>query len=138
MPFTDLSGTLRTADLPTRYAAAADDPGFDAQINRTMGEAMAVIGQGVGTPALVIRADPAFGLLGPVIAAPVTGQDALGLWDAVLAFARVPGTLELSRPRGGMPAIPNLRPVLCGDKTAMEPPDDPRRRKEGSPSYRPR
>jgi hypothetical protein len=132
--FTDLSGTLRSAGLPTRYAAAADDCRFDAQINRTMGEATAVIGKGVGTPSLVIRGDPPVGLLGPVLAAPVTGDEALGLWDAVLAFARVPGALEVSRPRGGLPAIPDLRPrPPRADRSPADPPLGDHRRRHAQP-----
>lgn len=105
-PFSDLSGTLRSAGLPTRYAAAADDPHFDAQISRTMGEVRAVIGRVVGTPSLVIRADPPVGLLGPVLKASVSGEEALSLWDAVLAFASVPAAASSGR---GGPSGPGGR-----------------------------
>jgi len=49
------------------------------------------------------------GFLGPVVAAPPTGAEALRLWDAVVALAAVPGVLELSRPRPPLPEIPGLR-----------------------------
>jgi mycothiol-dependent nitroreductase-like protein len=100
---------LVAAGLTPAYAAGADDASRDEQIRRSMAEAFAVIGQGVGTPALVVHRDPPVGLLGPVVASAPTGPDAARLWDAVLALATVPGVLELSRPRPPRPAVPGLR-----------------------------
>jgi hypothetical protein len=108
-PFQELEAALVGAGLPSTYAAAADDTSRDEHIRRAMAEAFAVIGQGVGTPALIVRCDPPVGLLGPVIASTPTGADAVRLWDAVLAFAAVPGVLELSRPRPQRPTVPGLR-----------------------------
>jgi 2-hydroxychromene-2-carboxylate isomerase len=108
-PMSDLASALCAAGIPTRYAAAADDESFDEPVRRTMAEAEAVIGEGVGTPAVVVREDPPFGVLGPVMSAPVTGDDAVRLWDAMIGFAAVPGALEFSRPRPGPPSIPGLR-----------------------------
>jgi DSBA-like thioredoxin domain len=108
-PFQDLEGALVAAGLPPAYAAAADDAGRDEHVHRSMAEAFAVIGEGVGTPALIVHRDPPVGLLGPVVASAPTGPDASRLWDAVLAFATVPGVLELSRPRPQRPTVPGLR-----------------------------
>ena len=108
-PFQDLAGALAAAGLPSTYVAAADDVAWDEPIRRSMAEAFAVIGQGVGTPALVVHRDPPVGVLGPVVASAPTGPDAARLWDAVLAFATVPGVLELSRPRPPRPTVPGLR-----------------------------
>lgn len=99
---------LAGLDLPDRVLAAADDPGVDAILRRSMTEVVAIVGQGIGTPALVVRTDPPGGLLGPVMTAPVTGDDALRLWDAVALFASLPALRELSRPRSGPPAIAGL------------------------------
>jgi hypothetical protein len=74
-----------------------------------MAEASAVVGEGVGTPALVLHLDPPVGLLGPVVSPPPTGAEAVRLWDAVVAFTTVPGVLELSRPRPPRPKVPGLR-----------------------------
>jgi hypothetical protein len=63
-----------------------------------MAEAFAAVGGVVGTPTMVLYRDPPVGFLGPVVAAPPTGADALRLWDALVALAAVPGVLELSRP----------------------------------------
>jgi hypothetical protein len=108
-PFQDLAGALAAAGLPSTYAAAADDAAWDQQIRRSMAEAFAVVGEGVGTPALVLQGDPPVGLLGPLVSAPPTRAEALRLWDAVVTFATVPAVLELSRPRPPRPTIPELR-----------------------------
>jgi len=107
-PFQDLEGALAAAGLPSTYAAAADDAAWDEPIRRSMAEAFAVVGEGVGTPTLVLHRDRPVGLLGPLVSAPPTGAEALRLWDAVVAFTTVPGVLELSRPRPPRPKIPEL------------------------------
>jgi 2-hydroxychromene-2-carboxylate isomerase len=108
-PFQDLTGALAAAGLPSTYAAAADDAAWDEPIRQSMAEASAVVGEGVGTPTLVLHRDRPVGLLGPLVSAPPTGAEALRLWDAVVAFATVPAVLELSRPRPPRPTIPGLR-----------------------------
>jgi len=108
-PFQDLAGALEATGLAPAYAAAADEAAWDEQIRRSMAEAFAVVGQGIGTPTLVLHLDPPVGLLGPLVSPPPTGTDALRLWDAVVAFATVPGVLELSRPRPLRPKVSGLR-----------------------------
>jgi hypothetical protein len=108
-PFQDLEGALVAAGLASAYAAAADEAARDKEIRRSMAEVFAVVGEGVGTPALVLHADPPVGLLGPVVSPPPTGAEAVRLWDAVVAFTTVPGVLELSRPRPQRPKVPGLR-----------------------------
>jgi hypothetical protein len=108
-PFQDLEGALAAAGLASSYAAAADEAAWDEEIRRSMAEAFAVVGEGVGTPALVLHHDPPVGLLGPVVSPPPAGAEAVRLWDAVVAFTAVPGVLELSRPRPQRPQVPGLR-----------------------------
>jgi hypothetical protein len=108
-PFQELEAAVVAAGLPPAYAAAADDVTKDEHIQQAMAEAFGVVGQGVGTPALVLHLDPPVGLLGPVIASTPTGAEAVRLWDAVLVFAAAPGVLELSRPRPQRPKVPGLR-----------------------------
>jgi hypothetical protein len=107
-PFQELEGALVPAGM-ARYAAAADQAAWDEPIRQSMAEASAVVGEGVGTPALVLHHDPPVGLLGPLVSPPPTGAEAVRLWDAVVAFATVPEVLELSRPRPRRPVIPGLR-----------------------------
>ena len=111
-PFQDLAGALAAAGLSSAYVAAADDTAWDEPIRRSMAEAFAVVGEGVGTPTLVLHRDPPVGLLGPLVSPPPTGAEALRLWDAVVAFATVSGVLELSRPRPPRPTIPGLAQLL--------------------------
>jgi hypothetical protein len=108
-PFADLEGALMAAGLASTYAAAADQAAWDEPIRQSMAEAFAVVGEGVGTPALVLHGDPPVGLLGPLVSPPPTGVEAVRLWDAVVAFTAVPGVLELSRPRPQRPKVPGLR-----------------------------
>jgi predicted DsbA family dithiol-disulfide isomerase len=108
-PFAELDGALVAAGLASTYAGAADDAAWDEPIRQSMAEAFAAAGGVVGTPTVVLYQDPPVGFLGPVVAAPPTGADALRLWDAVVAVAGVPGVLELSRPRPPRPEIPGLR-----------------------------
>jgi DSBA-like thioredoxin domain len=108
-PFQDLQGALAAAGLAPTYAAAADDAALDEPIRRSMAEAFAAVGQGVGTPVLVVHLDPPVGLHGPLVSPPPTGTDAVRLWDAAVAFATMPGVLELSRPRPRRPTVPGLR-----------------------------
>jgi hypothetical protein len=101
-PFAELDGALLAAGLAPSYATAADNADnadFDEPIRQSMAEACAAAGGVVGTATMVLYQDPPVGFLGPVVAAPPTGADALRLWDAVVALAAVPGVLELSRPR---------------------------------------
>jgi hypothetical protein len=108
-PFLELEGALAAAGVASRYAAAADEAARDEEIRRFMDEASAVVGEGVGTPVLVLHRDPPVGLLGPLVSPPPTGAEAVRLWDAVVTFATVPGVLELSRPRPQRPKVPGLR-----------------------------
>jgi hypothetical protein len=108
-PFQDLEGALEAAGLASAYAAAAEEAARDKEIRRSMAEVFAVVGEGVGTPALVLHRDPPVGLLGPVVSPPPTEAEVVRLWDAVVAFAAVPGVLELSRPRPQRPQVPGLR-----------------------------
>ncbi len=73
-PFQDLQGALAAAGLAPTYAAAADDAAWDEPIRRSMAEAFAVVGQGVGTPALVVHLDPPVGLLGPLVSGATLGR----------------------------------------------------------------
>ena len=108
-PFQNLEGALEAAGLASTYASAADEAARDEEIRRFMAEASAVVGEGVGTPALVLHSHPPVGLLGPLVSPPPTGAEAVRLWDAVVAFTTVPGVLELSRPRPQRPKVPGLR-----------------------------
>ncbi|XQJ09244.1 disulfide bond formation protein DsbA [Curtobacterium sp. L1-20] len=54
------------------------------------------VGQDVGTPVIAVEGTAFFG---PVISPAPKGQQALDLWDGVVAAARYPGFFELKRSR---------------------------------------
>jgi len=72
---------------------------WDEPIRQSMAEASAVVGEGVGTPALGATSPPARRPARAAGLAAADGTDAVRPWDAVVAFAAVPGVLEVSRPR---------------------------------------
>lgn len=68
----------------------------DAALRASHGEAMALVGDDVGSPVLAIDGT---GFFGPVISPAPRGEDAGRLWDGLAAMARVPGFFELKRTR---------------------------------------
>jgi 2-hydroxychromene-2-carboxylate isomerase len=85
------------------YAAAGDDPGWDAALEASVEEALARAGPGLGSPIIAIGDEPA--IFGPVVAPPPEGEDALRLFDVVCAACRLPGFYELKRGRSGRPDL---------------------------------
>jgi hypothetical protein len=110
-PFAELDGALVAAGLAPSYGAAADEVAWDEPIRQSMAEAFAAAGGVVGTPAMVLDQDPPVGFLGPVLAAPPTGAEALRLWDALVALAAVPGVLELLASSPATPGDPGVAPA---------------------------
>ena len=60
-------------------------------------EALRRVGNDVGTPIITWGPPDGPSFFGPVISRVPRGQDALDLWDAVEAVAKVPGFAELKR-----------------------------------------
>ncbi len=92
-----LAGALKAAGLDAGYLAAANEDRWDAEVRWSMDEAIGVVGDDVGVPILVF--DGEVGLCGPVMEPIPAGQEAVDLWDRVLALARTPGFYELKRSR---------------------------------------
>jgi 2-hydroxychromene-2-carboxylate isomerase len=84
---------------------AADDEKWDAPIVESMEVAYAFGGPKTQTPTLVVRAEPAYGFKGPVMAPAPTGGAALRLWDAIQVIAQEPGVFEITRPRANRPRV---------------------------------
>ena len=74
----------------------ADTPEVDAALRASHGEAMALVGDDVGSPVLAIDGT---GFFGPVISPAPRGEDAGRLWDGLAQMAAVPGFFELKRTR---------------------------------------
>lgn len=90
-----LGEALAEVGLPADLVDA-DTPEVDAALRASHGEAMALVGDDVGSPVLAIDGT---GFFGPVISPAPRGEDAGRLWDGLAAMAQVPGFFELKRTR---------------------------------------
>jgi hypothetical protein len=101
---------LAEADLPLDLTAALDDSTQDAVIRAETAEALALTGKDVGTPILHFApaAGPSGGtaFFGPVISRLPSDEEAVELWDHVIALARFPGFAELKRSLRERPQLP--------------------------------
>jgi hypothetical protein len=107
----DVAIALKSTDLSDDYAAAFDDESLDEDLLRRHHEALALVGNDVGTPIIGIpgRDGQEVAVFGPVISAVPEHDDALALWDASVTLARIPEFFELKRSRNGAPD-PGPRP----------------------------
>lgn len=81
----------------------------DAATRESHRDGIERVGQDVGTPVIAVEGTAFFG---PVISPAPKGQQALDLWDGVVAAARYPGFFELKRSR-------TVGPVFDTDTTAQ-------------------
>lgn len=110
----DVAEVLEAAGLDAGFAAAFDDESFDDTITAHMDEALALAGDQVGIP-IIATADQdgeAAAMFGPVISKVPTGDQALQLWDGLMACITVPGFWELKRTRTESPNL-GEPPVLA-------------------------
>lgn len=95
-----LEAALQSCGFDTGLAAAADDEGkWDAVIDADMAAAKAKAGTDVGVPLIVLDGGEGPGFFGPVFSPAPTGEDAVKMWDAMVAAGRVPGFFEFKRSR---------------------------------------
>jgi 2-hydroxychromene-2-carboxylate isomerase len=87
---------LAEAGLPAGLIEAADDGTLDGAIRASHGESQAAVGTGIGTPILRVGGRAFFG---PVVNPAPRGEEALRLFDAIVALAAVPQFSELKRGR---------------------------------------
>lgn len=88
---------LAQAGLPAELAEALEDSSWDAEIRAETDAARTLTGKDVGTPILHIDPPGGFAFFGPVISRIPTDEQAVELWDNVLALTRFPGFSELKR-----------------------------------------
>jgi 2-hydroxychromene-2-carboxylate isomerase len=88
---------LDQVGLPADLADALDDTNWDAELRAETDEALSLTGKDVGTP--IIHFGPPHGtaFFGPVISRLPSDEDAVRLWDHIVALARFPGFAELKR-----------------------------------------
>jgi 2-hydroxychromene-2-carboxylate isomerase len=88
---------LQQAGLPAALVSALEDVSWDDEIRAEGAAALALTGKDVGTP--ILHFDPPHGpaLFGPVISRLPADEEAVELWDHVIAIARFGGFAELKR-----------------------------------------
>jgi 2-hydroxychromene-2-carboxylate isomerase len=107
---------LAEAGLPADLAEALDDEAADDEIRAETAEALALTGKDVGTPILHFRPPEGLAFFGPVISRLPSDEDAVALWDHVVALAAFPGFAELKRSLRERPQLPafGVRPGEAG------------------------
>lgn len=88
---------LQSVGLPTDYATAADDTGWDAEIEAETELALSRTGRDVGTPIITVEPPDGVSFFGPVISRIPSPEEAVPLWNAVLTLAKFQGFAELKR-----------------------------------------
>jgi len=91
-----ISEALAEVGLPADYARYADSDEFDTQLRASHSDGIDRVGQEVGTPVVAVNGTAFFG---PVISPTPRGEQALTLWDGVVAATSYDGFFELKRTR---------------------------------------
>ena len=88
---------LAELGLPDAVADALDDAAWDVELEAETDEALGLTGKDVGTPILNFEPPEGVAFFGPVISRLPSPEQAVELWDHVIALARFPGFAELKR-----------------------------------------
>ena len=107
-PRTLAAAALAAAGLDPALADAVGATRHDPTIQAETDEALSLTGRDVGTP--ILHFDPPAGtaLFGPVISRLPAPDDAVALWDHVVALSRFGGFAELKRSLREVPQLPAL------------------------------
>ncbi len=118
----DIAQALEKLGIDPAHAAAADDDKWDAEIRSRMDEGLALVGEDVGTPIIALdRSDgKRVGIFGPVITRAPRGEDALKLWDGMVAMMDIDGFWELKKTRTERPEF-GERPVTAPPASTVPP-----------------
>jgi hypothetical protein len=107
-----LEPVLDEVGLPLQLADALDEEALDAELRAETDAALALTGKDVGTPILHFRppGGPPEGVafFGPVISRLPDEDQAVELWEHVVALAGFPGFAELKRSLRERPQLPAL------------------------------
>ena len=97
---------LAEAGLPPELADALDDEAADEEIREETAEALRLTGKDVGTPILHFQPPEGVAFFGPVISRLPSDEQAVELWEHVIALTRFPGFSELKRSLRERPQLP--------------------------------
>jgi hypothetical protein len=107
---TRLAEGIAMAGLPADLIEAGSDPSWDAGIEKSTDDAIAIVGKDAGIPLIVVEgARRSF--FGPVLSPAPTGPEACELWDAFISLGKFDGLYEIKRTRDVRPIL-GPRPVL--------------------------
>ena len=103
----DPAEALGAVGIETHHGAAFNDESWDESIAQRMGAGLELAGTDIGTP--IIGFDDLngerVGIFGPVITRVLPPDQALQLWDGMVAVTTVPGFWELKRTRTEAPDL---------------------------------
>lgn len=102
------AAALAGTGLPAELVTALDEPAWDVEIQAETDEALALTGKDVGTPILHFAPPHGTALFGPVISRLPDEEQAVQLWDHVVALAAFPGFAELKRSLRERPQLPSF------------------------------
>jgi hypothetical protein len=91
-----IAEALAEVGLPAELTKFADSDEFDGPMRASHFDGIGRVGEDVGTPVISVGGKAFFG---PVISPTPQGQEALALWDGVVAVAAYDGFFELKRSR---------------------------------------
>ena len=91
-----IAEALAEVGLPADLAKYADSDEYDTQMRESHFDGIERVGQDVGTPVISVNGHAFFG---PVISPAPKGEQAVALWDGVLAMSAYDGFFELKRSR---------------------------------------
>ena len=91
-----IAEALTEQDLSAEYVKYADSDEFDAALRASHANGIDRVGQDVGTPIIAVNGTAFFG---PVLSPTPRGEQALTLWDGIVAAASYDGFFELKRSR---------------------------------------
>lgn len=93
-----LADAVAEAGVDASVLDAAEDTRWDEIIERSTEAGQALVGDDVGVPIIVVPGARST-YFGPMMSPAPTGEDALIVWDALVAMSRVDGVYELKRTR---------------------------------------
>ena len=128
-----IGAVLHAIGLPAEYATAADDPSWDAELDAETALALSRTGQDVGTPIITFAPPDGVSFFGPVISRIPSDEEAVPLWNAVLALTQFPGFAEIKR---SLREAPQLR-ILGNLPETPLPEDGPGRPHADTPPAQP-